>query len=171
MVSFTKKIMLFCLFISVSLFAGCGSTAKNQMPDTKPKDFNFVFNYGVNAKNQLDTFKGQYTRDMITEESVTTELKLTEEEMNSIYLEMKKIDIMNYPDKFNPKGNVKSKPFTTYSLKIVINKKEKNIYWKNEILSDTKEANQLKEVFKKIYKVIESKEEYKKLPMPKGGYD
>ena len=143
---------------------------KDQMPEIKPKDFNFVLNYGVNAKNQLDTIKGQYTLDMIKDQSVTTNLKLTNEEMNIIYSEMKKINILDYPDKFTPKGNLNKTPFFTYSIKIILNGKEKTIYWENQNGSETKEAKQLKEIFNKIHEIIIKKEEFKKLPKPQGGY-
>ena len=69
---------------------------------TKSKNFNFVFNFGY--RNQLNTIKGQYTKDMIIEQSITTDLILSDEEMNSIYIEMKKINILAYPEFFNPKS-------------------------------------------------------------------
>ncbi|MBC2579142.1 hypothetical protein [Clostridium sp. DJ247] len=70
--SFFKKIVYLCLFLIIFSLASCNSTStKNQLPASKPKDFNFVFNYGVNAKNQLDTTKGQYTKDMVVEPSIT----------------------------------------------------------------------------------------------------
>ncbi|MBZ9689010.1 hypothetical protein G9F72_022190 [Clostridium estertheticum] len=84
---------------------------------------------------------------------------------------MKKINILNYPENFNPKSNIMQTPFQTYSIKIVIDGKEKNIYWKDENVSKTKEAMQLRELFKKIEEIIINKEEYKKLPPANGGYD
>ncbi len=56
-----KKILFTFTFITSILLIGFSSiTTKNQLPESKPKDFNFVFNYGVNVKNQLDTAKGQF---------------------------------------------------------------------------------------------------------------
>jgi hypothetical protein len=141
------------------------------LPNTKPKDFNFVFNYGVNAKNQLDTIKGQYTKDMVIDPSVTTNLILSDEEMSIIYSEMKKINILNYPENFNPKSNMHRTPFETYSIKIAIDGKEKYIYWKDENISESKKAIELRVLFKKIQEIIINKEQYKKLPVANGGYD
>lgn len=171
MVNLSKKIMFLYLFLIIFSSVGCNSTnIKNKLPDAKPKDFNFVFNYGVNAKNQLNTIRGQYIKDMIIEPSITTDLMLSDEEMNSIYSDMRKINILSYPDNFNPKGNMAQMPFQIYSIKIVIDDKEKNIFWKDENVSETKEAIELRELFKKIQEIIASKEEYKKLPPVKGGY-
>ncbi|MBL4935077.1 hypothetical protein JK636_04815 [Clostridium sp. YIM B02515] len=163
--------MCLCLFFITLSFVGCNSAnTENQLPELKPKDFNFIFNYGVNAKNQLDTTKGQFTKDMVLEPSITTNLKLSDDEMNTIYLEMKKINILNYSDKFNPKSNTIQTPFSTYSIKIIVDGKEKSIYWKDENVSQSKEATQLRNLFKKIQEIIVNKEEFKKLPEPKSAY-
>jgi len=151
--------------------SGCNSTStRNQFSTVKPKDFNFIFNYGVGAKNQLDTIKGKYTKDMIIEPSIITDLVLSDGEMNNIYLDMMKINILNYPENFNPESDVIQTPFLTYYIKIVIDDKEKNIYWKDENVSETKEAIELRMLFNKIEEIIINKEEYKKLPPTKGGY-
>ena len=165
-----KKIILL-LLISFTL-VGCNTIAnKNKLPAVKTKDFNFIFNYGVNGKNQLNTFKGQYTKDMVIAPSATAHLLLSDEEMRTIYLEMVKIYIWNYPESFNPKSNLKQTPFETYTIKIVIDGKEKNITWKDEKDSKSKDAVKLRELFNKIIIIINQKEEYKKLPPAKGGYD
>lgn len=119
MINSLKKAMFLCLFLVVFSLIGCKSTStENQLPNGKPLDFNFVFNYSVNAKNQIDTIKGQYTKDMVIDPPVTTNLILSDKEMNTIYLEMKNIEILNYPESFNPKSNVIRTPFQTYSIKI-----------------------------------------------------
>lgn len=166
-----KKATYLCLFLITFSLVGCNTTSiKNQFPASKSKDFKFVFNYGVNAKNQLDTIKGQYTKDMVTEPSITTDLKLSDEEMNTIYSEMKKINILNYPENFKPKSNTLQTPFDTYCIKIIVDGREKNISWKDENASDDKDAIQLRELFKKIQVILINKEEFKKLPEPKSYY-
>jgi hypothetical protein len=166
-----EKVMCLCLFLFAFSFAGCNSTSiKSQPTESKIKDFNFVFNYGVDAKNQLDTTQGQFTKDMVSDPSITTNLKLSEDEMNTIYSEMKKINILDYPDNFNPKSNTIQIPFDTYSIKINIEGKEKNIYWIDKSVSETEEAVQLRKLFKNIQEIIVTKEEFKKLPNPKSHY-
>jgi hypothetical protein len=147
------------------------SSTKSNLPLTRPNDFNFVFNYGVGSKNQLNTIKGQYTKDMVAESSISTNLKLSDEDMDTIYSEMRKINILDYPDNFNPKNNVKQTTYHTYNFKVIVNGIEKNISWADGNVSQSKQAVQLRELFKKIQEIIESKEEYKKLPEAKGGYD
>jgi len=172
-----KKIMSLLLILIIFSLNGCNKATKvEELPDIRPKDFSFVFNYGVDSKNQLDSTKGQYTKDMVSDPSVTLDLILSDEELDFIYSEMKKIKILNYPEEFKPENNLMSKPFVTYSLKIIFNGREKNIHWEygnvwgDEIVSETKEAIELRELFKTIKEIIINKDEYKKLPQAKGGY-
>jgi hypothetical protein len=168
----SSKVICLCILLIATLLAGCNLTGtKNKLPPTKPKDFNFIFSYGVDSKNQLDTIKGQYTKDMVTEPSVSTNLKLSDEDMATIYSEIRKINILDYPDSFKPKNNLFQSPYYTYNFKVIADGIEKNISWADENASESREAIQLRELFKKIQEIIESKEEYKKLPEAKGGYD
>lgn len=163
-------LLIFTLLIFILTACIINKLHKNRLPEKKPSDFDFVLNYGINAENQLDTQNGTYTKDMIKDPSVTTTLKLTDEEMNEIYVLMKDINLLNYPDNFSPKSNIYRTPFKTYSIKIIANSKEKNIYLKDENVSNTIEAVKLRNLFKKIHEIISVKEEYKKLPEPVGGY-
>lgn len=108
---------------------------------------------------------------MVIDPSITTNLILSNEELNTIYLEMININILDYPENFNPKSNTFRTPFLTYSIKIVIAGKEKVIDWKDENVSKSKDATALRALFKKIQEMIIQKEEYKKLPQANGGYD
>lgn len=173
-----SKIARICIILSIIMFTGCSfiklfgsKQAVPKLPDKKPSDFNFVLVYGINAGNELDTIKGIYTKDMIGAPAVTTNLKLSEEDMNEIYSEMKGINILSYPDEFHPEGKMDRKPFETYSIKIIYNGKTKNIHWDDENISGSKDAVQLRDLFKRIHKIVSEKEEYKKLPEPKGRYN
>ena len=167
--TFKKIVLCVVLVFSLSLIlASCN--ANNQMLENKPSDFNFVLNYGVDAKNQLDTQKELFTKDMVMDPSVTTTLKLTDEEMNEIYTLMKNINIFNYPNNFNSYSHSRRTPYSTYSFKIIVNGKEKNINWKDEGASDNKDAVDLRNLIIRIQEIVRSKDEYKKLPEAKGGY-
>ncbi|MDP4142908.1 MAG: hypothetical protein Q8936_00290 [Bacillota bacterium] len=172
-----NKLLLVCSILLLFTLIGCSektpsnTVVNSQLPEKKPSDFNFVLNYGVNAKNQLDTIKGTYTKDLVAAPSVTTPLKLSEKEMNEIYSRMKDINIISYPENFYPKSNMFKTPYDTYSIKIIANGKEKTINWKDESVSDSKEAVQLRGLFIKIHSIVSEKEEYKKLPRQTGGYD
>lgn len=165
------KTTFILVFISlVFMLSACSNNKVQSFPENKPSDFNFVLNYGVDAKNQLDTQKGTYTKDMFSAPSVTTALKLSDKDMNEIYKTMRSINILSYPEKFNPKSNMCQTPFQTYSIKIMLDGKEKSIYWKDENVSNDKDAVKLRDLFARIDKIVSEKDEYKKLPQPQGGY-
>jgi hypothetical protein len=144
---------------------------KKQTLKPKPADFNFIFHYGVDGKNQLDTFEDVFVQDMVVEPSITTELKLSDKEMDAIYNEMMRINIQSYPSYFKPKRNVIVTPFSTYKIKVVIAGSVKNIEWKDKNLSEEKQAVQLRNLFVKIQEVIVNREEFKKLPKPSSWYE
>jgi hypothetical protein len=175
-IRFPKKTRyLFMLLIAFSLVPFISLSTKKRLPEAKPKDFSFVFNYGINAKNQLDTVNEQYTKDMVNQSSITTDLKLTYKEMNTIYVEMRRINILGYPKNFMSKNNTEWStsvtPFETYSIKIIVNGREKNITWEDENISNAEEAVQLRKLFKMIEEMINNKEEFKKLPVPQSHYN
>lgn len=137
--------------------------------------FNLIFKYGVTAKNELDTFKGTYTKDMVTDPSITIGLRLSEEEMNSIYQKMAEIEFFNYPDEFSvsvPPGESVGMvtPFSSYYFTVEYGSQIKNLHWADDVSNPDEKASKLRELIKLIKSIIESREEYKKLPEPKSGY-
>ena len=138
-------------------------------------DFNLIFKYGVGAKNELNTFEGTHTRDMIMDPSITVDLSLSKEELDSIYQKMEAIDFFEYPDRFSvpipPDGRViMVTPYYSYYFKVKYDSKIKELWWEDEIKNENMEADKLRELIKLIRDIIESKEEYKQLPPPRGGY-
>jgi len=67
------------LAVAVLAMTGCIYSSSDQ------PDFNLIFKYGVTARNELNTFQGTYTKDMISDPSITVDLSLTEEELSRIY--------------------------------------------------------------------------------------
>jgi len=136
----------------------------------KGNDFNFIFNFGVGAKNEIDTKSKRFTKDMIMDPSILTDLTLTADQMNTIYAQMKDIDIMKYPEVYDPQSNSVISPVMTYTIRIQIDGKEKNITWEDKHSAKTEDAIQLRDLFQMIMKMITDKAEFKALPESRGGY-
>jgi hypothetical protein len=170
----TVKLLLLIVLI---LLVGCSlsktASEKQGIPLKTPKDFGFVLSYGIGAKNKLDTFKGQFTKDLAAAGTTTTRLKLTNDEMEKIYQHMVEINIFNYPEVFKPSSNLAQyvTPHPTYEFTINIDKVTKKIYWEDENQSDSADAKRLRDLIDNIRQTVESKVEYKKLPPMEGGYD
>ncbi|WP_078544863.1 hypothetical protein [Litchfieldia alkalitelluris] len=98
------NLVLFVLILSLYsiLLNGCDSPeptnsidlmdVENEvlMPDEMPGDFNFSLKYGVGALNEINTFKNSYTKDLVEDGTITTDLTFSKNELRNIYSEMKR---------------------------------------------------------------------------------
>ncbi len=151
------------LVIALLGTAGCNDQTSGE------SDFKIIFKYGVMARNELDTFEGTYTKDMVEGPPAMTKLRLSKEEMDRIYQKMVEIDFFNYPDRFSisappniPIGGVT--PYSSYYFKVEYNSQIKELWWEDNIIYEDEKADRLRELIKLIRDIVESKEEYKELP-------
>jgi hypothetical protein len=168
------KLLAMSLMITVFLISlvSCGQSGQTSNSNS---NFNFIFKYGVNAQNELDTFDGTYTRDMISDPSVTVRLILSQDEFDQILKKMEDINFFNYPDVFRIDISSGDQykivtPYNTYYFKVEYGSTVKELRWEDRVLNENKEADRLRELIVLIRNIIESREEYKNLPEPKGGY-
>ena len=168
-----RRVSLILLALTLGLM-GCNAPLPTASGPTQ-SDFNFIFRYGVGAKNELNTFSGKYTRDMIQDPSITVNLSLSKEELDRIYQKMIEIDFFNYPNEFSisvPPGELTTAvtPYNSYYFKVEHDSRIKEVRWDAEIINKNDKADKLRELIQLITDIIQSKEEYKKLPAPTGGY-
>ena len=162
------------IVVSLILVAALLATVSCGTSTRRESDFNLIFKYGVGAKNELKTFEATYTKDMVMNPPITVNLALSHEELDSIYQKMVAIDFFSYPDKFSfsvPPGDVvvMVTPFLGYYFKVEHDFRTKELWWEDEITNEDEKAKKLRELIKFIRDIVESKEEYKKLPPPRGG--
>ena len=138
----------------------------NFLPQNPPADFNFIFRYGVGAKNELNTFNQNYIKDMVMDPSVTTGLKLTDNEIAGVYKKINDLKIFSLNEASTEK-NVMVTSCLNYYFKAQIGSLIKELSWDG---CRGKINSRLQQFTEYIIKIIEAKEEYKKLPAPKGGY-
>ena len=131
-----------------------------------PSDFNFIFKYGVGAKNELNTFNQTFTKDMIVDTPITINLKLTDDEVKSVFEKINDLKLFdrNYPPAAE---GIEVTPCDNYYLMIQTGDTQRELLW-NDCRGEIKD--QRKEFTDYVKQIIESKEEYKKLPEPSGGY-
>ena len=169
--SLISSIITYLMLIAIVSFllVGCG------LPGQTVTDFDFIFRYGITAKNELNTFEDTYTKDMILEPSITVNMSLTAEEKAEIYQKMVEIDFWSYPDRFSVKvkpGEIVSSvtPYPSYYFKVTRDSEIKELWWDDNIGNPDGRASKLRELIQLIENIIRSKDEYKNLPEPKGGY-
>lgn len=152
---------------------GTDSTTQN-MPKVMPSDFDFSIQFGVQKKNEINTFEGTVTKDLIADGTATTELILTEEEMKEIYEKMLEINIVE-PKEFTPEPingtDCMQKPYGEDKWKIIINGETLTHSISGKYCEPTNDGKQLIELKNYVFNIIKSKGEYKSLPESNGGYE
>lgn len=143
------------------------------MQKDMPSDFDFSIQFDVQKKNEINTFEGTVTKDLIADGTAKTELILNEEEMKNIYEKMQEINIAE-TKKFTPEpinGTVcMQAPYGEDEWKIMINGETITHLISGEYCEPTKDAKQLIELRNYVFTIIKSKDEYKSLPESNGGY-
>lgn len=164
----------------LSTIIGCNPFVSKQttgLQDTSSQsNLNLIFKYGVGARNELNTFENTFTKDLIGNPDTTVHLSLSKKELTEIQETMKEINFFDYPDTFvilippNKRGCYQE-PYDSYYFKVKSDSLIKELWWEDEICEIRDEnAENLRELIMFIRNIIESKEEYKKLPEPRGFY-
>ena len=178
-----KKLLLFILLILV-LSACSQSEIKGlepahsdsfaSMPEDMPDDFNFSIQFGVGKNNEINTSEGTVTKDLIEDGTATTEIALTEEEMETIYEEMKEINIVETKE-FEPEpvnGTMCStQPHEEDEWEIIIDGETITHSVSGAYCDPTNDTKQLIGLRDYIFSIVRGKEAYKELPNAKGGYE
>lgn len=136
----------------------------------------FRYGYGMYTKNELNTLNGTYTKDMVVDPPVTTHLSLSRSELDAIINKMNDINFFSYPDWFAVpirQGGVVGEvtPFEGYYFKVEYSSGTKELYWDDNITNANADADKLRDLIQLIKGIVESKQEYQRLPAPRGGYD
>jgi len=158
-------IILFLIGGGSFLFKRSNIFSENSLP-SNPANFNLIFKYGVGAKNELNTFNQTYTKDMVMEPSITINLKLSDSELMEIYQKIKDLNL--FEESTEPiEKNTYVTPCSNYYLKVQVDSTQKELSWDD---CRGRISDKFQQFTNYIIQIIESKEEYKKLPTPEGGY-
>ena len=135
--------------------------------DSSNNPVNIVFKFGVVARNELNTFDGTFTKDLIIDGTITTRLILSKEELNQIQKRFIDIGFFGYPETFPSRGAVT--PRSDYYIKVQNGSTVKEVTWYSDSVSDTR-TEDLRQLNSLLTDMIMEKLEYKLLPPANGGY-
>ena len=143
------------------------------VPDV-PEEFDILFKYGIGSRNILDTRTGTFTKDMIADPSITIELNLTQNEMETIWRYIYQNHFYELPKNIPENEAERSSvvPHETYRLTVwAEGYGEKSVIFSDVSIGGySLEERRILRISNKIIDLIESKPEYKALPDPSGGY-
>ncbi|MDW0118251.1 hypothetical protein QTL97_15060 [Sporosarcina thermotolerans] len=141
------------------------------MPNSIPDDFGFSLQFGITKKNEINTFNGTFTKDLITAGTVTTDLTLTEEEMVSIYEMMKDVKFAGTKHLIPTVIDCAIEPYGEDEWEVLVNGEIIRHSVSEAYCKPTDDAKQLIELRDYIFDLIQSKNSYKELPDAEGGYE
>jgi hypothetical protein len=135
-----------------------------------PEDFAFSVQYGIGSKNVIDSFNSVVIKDLIINGTAEAKITFTDEELVRIYEKMKTIKVLE-PMDFVSDTSCSREPSGEDIWKIRINGIEKTIRWSGEYCELTEDAKQFDDLRNFVVDIVKEKDEFKKLPVPKGGYE
>ncbi len=170
MVSIITGLIVTYTFLNVPFYG-------NVLPpyDSSQNPINFVFKFGVAAKNELDTFDGTFTKDLGNDGTITARMILSKEELRQIQLKLIELDFFSCPETFLLKEPL-TVPSFSYSLLVYnyTNTKYntiKEVNWnEGNSIMDSVTATKLTQIANFLTNMIDEKPEYQKLP-PANGMD
>jgi len=159
-------VVVILVVVVAIVFGQSNDSTSPSMTGETPGDFDFVFRYGVGAKNELNTFEGTYTKDMVEDPSVTIDLALSEEELMGVYQKIVELDLFEKSTEPLETG-FSVTPCSSYYLRVQKGSEEQETSWNN---CEGAVDSAFGEFTEYITGIIESKEGYQELPEPRGGY-
>lgn len=142
-----------------------------QMPVTMPPDFAFSVRFGITGKNEINTFNGTVTKDLVVKGTAQAELVLTDSELADIYARLRTINIYRELNLEPDTRNCVQTPFDEEHWQIRLDGEERSFYWDEENCEITADAKLMKELRSYIFELVKSRPAYLGLPEAVGGYD
>jgi hypothetical protein len=139
-------------------------------PINENDPFNLIFKYGIGAKNELFTFNNSFTKDLVSNGTITTTLVLSKEELYGIQQKIIELNVFSYPDSFPLHPFYHVDPKADFYIRIQNGDRIKEVSWNSESLIENNMQEKLDQLKAYIITSIEQKPEYKALPTPSGGY-
>jgi hypothetical protein len=158
------------LFVSAALVVAY-VLLTNNVPeyDSSQNVINIILKYGVGARNELNTFEGTYTKDMVADNPITIRMILSEEELGQIQQKVTEMDLFSFPDNFSINQDAVT-PQTDYYIKVQNGSTVKEVSWNVNSAMESDIQNSLGQLASYLIGMIEQKPEYKALPEPTSGY-
>jgi len=139
--------------------------------DSSQNPVNILFRFGVEARNELDTFNGTFTKDLVIDGTITRRLTLSEGELKQIEQKLVDINFFDLPESFPPHTNRFVTPEDDYYLSVQKGTTVKTVSWNTNSMMDSITEQKLQELTALIQSMIESNPEYRMLPPANGAYE
>ena len=159
------------LLVVVFIF-GCDKgdpVSAERVPLRVEQGVKVYFKYGF--RNEVDTFKGTYTKDLVVDGTITVSFSFSAAEQDSILQAMAQSEFYSMPDTLYPIPGLLIFPNAgPQILRVEYQGAIKSVVW-FYLLDQTDPRNEAAlNLFQRIRQLVESTEIYSRLPPAVGGY-
>ena len=171
------KKLVFLLICFICIMTSCHNANKTETTE----GFNFVLNFGINGRNVIDTYKGTFTKNLISAGTEKIDFIIPEDKMDEIYKLFEELEIYDLPNDINAHAEETMKGFLRtrtssekYILRYTLNGETKTIVcddggpWTVGRLPDTR--NRLVKFATFIFEYIYDTDVYKNMQPAEDGY-
>ncbi len=143
----------------------------NALPpyNSQSNPVNLVFTFGVGGLNELNTFRGTFTKDLCIDGTLTARMILSEAELKEIQLKLIEFGFFSCPETF-PLSEHLMLPSSSYYLKVQNGTTLKEVSWSDNSIIDSSTAAKLDQIASFLIDLICQKPEYARLPPANGMY-
>jgi len=163
------------LFLSLLLLSNCDMgkplpTDLQQEPiATDPQILKLFFKYGF--RNQVDTFKGTLTKDLVINGTVTAPFLFTASQQDSILGVLSEAEFFNLPDTLYPVPNMLLLPdHGPQILRVQYQSSLKSLMWSYVLDQSDPRNDAVLRLWRKLQQIVESTDAFKRLPPAVGAY-
>ena len=131
-----KKLLSLLIVLSILLGILCGC-AEKPLTKERAEDFSFALTWGVYGISSYDSRTGKLvkTKDATNPEDYVTYLHLSDETLEFIYEDLRRLDVESYPDEYDPDHMMASDPSADLILTVRMGDYVKTIAAKDVSLS------------------------------------
>ncbi len=159
------KYVLVCFSVLVTV---CGCNLESP-PQPSEQSVKILFQY--NFRDEINTFNLTLTKDLILDGTTTISFWLTKSEQDLILSEAMQVGFFTLPDTLPKLQGVSVSPDPSPDvLRIEANGQLKTVVWHYPLDTTYQDTKAIIQLTRTIKNLIESKEQYKRLPPPRGGY-
>jgi hypothetical protein len=139
-------------------------------PAGVPTDFAFRLEFGCGPTDVIDMFTGEFIRDvgLAGQHTVKALVRLSPAQKATVFEEMSKIRVFDYPERFRPPVAAFTEPSNHYQLRVRSGGRNHTIAWDDslgaEYRAKTPEAVRLRELLTTIIETFLAMPEVKRLP-------
>jgi hypothetical protein len=138
------------------------------------QDITILFIWGVGGKNRLDTASASLTKDLVIDPAITVSFSLTQEEKLRILGWADSLGFFDLPDHIAPPDTSDmgciQVPCSQYSLTVATSSRHHTSEWSDCNCSPCAERDRALSLAQLVERLVQGKEEYRRLPKARGGY-